>query len=91
MPIASRRTRERLAASPDTARARCAHDAPHAPTARLPMMPDTALPDTPDTPARTFPAAAHADAADLPTLAAQPVRERPAPVLAHLNHCHSTP
>lgn len=33
------------------------------------MMPDTALPDTP---ARTFPAAAHADAADLPTLAAQP-------------------
>lgn len=39
------------------------------------MMPDTALPDTPDTPARTFPAAAHADAADLPTLAAQPVRE----------------
>ncbi|OMZ34313.1 hypothetical protein [Burkholderia pseudomallei] len=43
------------------------------------MMPDTALPDTPDTPARTFPAAAHADAADaadLPTLAAQPVRER---------------
>lgn len=40
------------------------------------MMPDTALPDTPDTPARTFPAAAHADAADLPTLAAQPARER---------------